>query len=217
MKRGEPRRRRRPRAQAEDGLETTDAVATGAGSDDDSSSEQAIEPSQTRAEANAPVQAAETETMAEAAAPTGAEDTVVEAKIEDTKTQAAAAETEVEIPQHADPVEPETVEIEVAEIVTAAEKPAVTAAPPAEAPSAAAAHPVAASKPAGITADGRAANDPRIAPRAVGQVEITTDHPPLFREEQYPPVQAGKVNAPRASNDPRGPRSGTGMREAAEG
>tara|TARA_R110000787_G_scaffold54083_3_gene126107 strand:- start:48 stop:401 length:354 start_codon:yes stop_codon:yes gene_type:complete len=74
----------------------------------------------------------------------------------------------------------------------------------------------AASKPQGITADGRAANDPRVAPRPVAQVEIATDHPILFREQQYPPVQGGGGNAPRASNDPRGPRSGA-MREAAEG
>lgn len=172
-----------------------------------------------RALAEDGAEAADAETMADAPADTGGQDTVVEAELEQAKPQAAVVE-EVEAVQSADTAEPEALETEATETVTADAEPEFTAAPPPEAPAAPAviaATPVAASKPAGMTADGRAANDPRIAPRPVAEVEISTDHPPLFREEQYPSVQAGNGNAPRASNDPRGPRSGAGMREAAEG
>ena len=220
MKRGEPRRRRRPRAQAEDGLETADAATE---SDADSSVEQPIDPSQTRAEVSAPVAASETETVteteavAEIPAADSEQGALVEARVEESKPQAAEVEAEADIAQPAEAAEPAALETELAETVTAAAEPDVTAATAPEAPPAVTTPPVTASKPAGITADGRAANDPRIAPRPVAQVEITTDHPPLFRDEQYPPVQARKDKAPRASNDPRGPRSGAGMREAAEG
>jgi ribonuclease E len=224
MKRGEPRRRRRPRAQEADGLDTVDAATE---ADADSSVEQAIDPSQTRAEVSAPVAASETETVteteavAEIPAANSEQDALVEAQIEaqveESKPQAAEVEAEADIAQPAEAAEPAAVETELAETVTAAAEPDVTAAPAPEAPPAVTTPPVAASKPAGITADGRAANDPRIAPRPVAQVEITTDQPPLFRDEQYPPVQARKDKAPRAGNDPRGPRSGAGMREAAEG
>jgi ribonuclease E len=222
MKRGEPRRRRRPRAQGADGLDTVDAAIE---ADADSSVEQAIDPSQTRAEVSAPVAASETvtetEAVAEIPAATSEQDALVEAQVEaqveESKPQAAEVEAEADIAQPAEAAEPAAVETELAETVTAAAEPDVIAAPAPEAPPAVTTPPVAASKPAGITADGRAANDPRIAPRPVAQVEITTDHPPLFGDEQYPPVQARKDKAPRASNDPRGPRSGAGMREAAEG
>lgn len=220
MKRGEPRRRRRPRAQEADGLDTVDAATE---ADADSSVEQAIDPSQTRAEVSAPAAASETETVteteavAEIPAANSEQDALVEAQVEESKPQAAEVEAEADIAQPAEAAEPAAVETELAETVTAAAEPDVTAAPAPEAPPAVTTPPVAASKPAGITADGRAANDPRIAPRPVAQVEITTDHPPLFRDEQYPPVQARKDKAPRAGNDPRGPRSGAGMREAAEG
>ena len=220
MKRGEPRRRRRPRAQEVDGLDTVDAATE---ADADSSVEQTIDPSQTRAEVSAPVAASETETVteteavAEIPAANSEQDALVEARVEESKPQAAEVEAEADIAQPAEAAEPAAPETELAETVTAAAEPDVTAAPAPEAPPAVTTPPVAASKPAGITADGRAANDPRIAPRPVARVEITTDHPPLFRDEQYPPVQARKDKAPRASNDPRDPRSGAGMREAAEG
>ncbi|MDO8862316.1 ribonuclease E [Haliea sp. E1-2-M8] len=227
MKRGEPRRRRRPRAQAENGVVADGAVAesgAAAADSDDSSAEQAIDPSQTRAEANAPVTAAEVknDTVAEAPADTARQDMVDEGEAEQAKPAVAAtAELEAETADPVDQAAPEAAETEVAQAATAEPEPEVSAVPAAEAlPSAtpaAAPAPAAASKPAGITADGRAANDPRVAPRPVAQVEIATVHPTLFREEQYPPVQSGGQNAPRASNDPRGPRSGADMREAAEG
>jgi ribonuclease E len=71
--------------------------------------------------------------------------------------------------------------------------------------------------PAGITADGKACNDPRIAPRAVGKIEIATGYPALFKDEQAPPAEARTIAAPRASNDPRGPRAASAMPEVADG
>ena len=58
---------------------------------------------------------------------------------------------------------------------------------------------------AGLTADGRAVNDPRVEPRPVGVVEIVTSHPPLFSDHVAPAVVPSGRLAPRASNDPRGP------------
>ena len=69
--------------------------------------------------------------------------------------------------------------------------------------------------PAGITADGRAINDPRIAPCPVGVVEITTTHPVLFRDHVAPPVRPSGRIAPRAVNDPRGPLPEAPLAEAA--
>ncbi|HBM85112.1 MAG TPA: hypothetical protein DD459_15715, partial [Halieaceae bacterium] len=103
----------------------------------------------------------------------------------------------VEPPAEAPPAE---------EPVAKPEVPAVAAAEPPAAPVAA----------KGLTPDGRAANDPRVAPKAVGEVAITTDHLQLFREEQLPPVAASGNIAPRASNDPRGPRAGANAGGASE-
>ncbi len=59
--------------------------------------------------------------------------------------------------------------------------------------------------PAGLTADGRAYNDPRVEPKPVGVVEIVTTHPVLFSDFVAPPAANSGTIAPRASNDPRGP------------
>ncbi len=58
----------------------------------------------------------------------------------------------------------------------------------------------------GVTAEGRALNDPRIAPAPVGEVRIETARMVLFREQPAPAVASPERNVPRASNDPRGPR-----------
>jgi ribonuclease E len=60
---------------------------------------------------------------------------------------------------------------------------------------------------AGITADGRACNDPRVEARPLGVLEITTTHPVLFNDQVAPAAAGGSRVAPRASNDPRGPLS----------
>jgi len=69
--------------------------------------------------------------------------------------------------------------------------------------------------PAGITAEGRAINDPRIAPSPVGVVEITTTHPALFGDHVAPPVEPSGRIAPRAINDPRGQLPEPSLAEAA--
>jgi ribonuclease E len=59
---------------------------------------------------------------------------------------------------------------------------------------------------AGITANGRAYNDPRVDAHPVGAVEVTTSRRTLFNEVVHPPAPASNRSVPRASNDPRGPR-----------
>jgi ribonuclease E len=59
----------------------------------------------------------------------------------------------------------------------------------------------------GITADGRAFNDPRIDARPVGVVEIVTSHKPLFSPIVAPAAQHSGRVVPRASNDPRGSKT----------
>jgi ribonuclease E len=57
----------------------------------------------------------------------------------------------------------------------------------------------------GLMADGRAVNDPRVSPRPVGELAITTGHPVLFTGIVAPAVATSGRIAPRAGNDPRGP------------
>ncbi len=63
----------------------------------------------------------------------------------------------------------------------------------------------AAPKAIGITATGRAINDPRVQARPVGPVEITTARRPLFGDFVAPPVVPKERIVQRAGNDPRGP------------
>lgn len=56
----------------------------------------------------------------------------------------------------------------------------------------------------GVTAEGRAVNDPRVAPAPVENVHVETARMVLFAENPMPPVSAPVRNVPRASNDPRG-------------
>lgn len=60
--------------------------------------------------------------------------------------------------------------------------------------------------PSGLTADGRAVNDPRVAPSPVGEVPVETARMALFAEAPAPAVAAPDRRVARASNDPRGPR-----------
>ncbi|MBN7797733.1 ribonuclease E [Parahaliea mediterranea] len=124
--------------------------------------------------------------------------------------QPAVAEQAEPVPAAPEPVAQEPVTPEPSAPEPAAPKPA---APVEEKPAAAAsAEPAEAGEPAappaGLTADGRASNDPRIAPQPVAEVHITTAHPVLFNAEVAPPVQPSGRVAPRASNDPRGPLPG---------
>ena len=61
---------------------------------------------------------------------------------------------------------------------------------------------------AGITSSGRAVNDPRVASKPVGDVDIQTALGSLFGAESFPDAIHVLSDAPRAVNDPRGPRAG---------
>lgn len=63
----------------------------------------------------------------------------------------------------------------------------------------------------GLTATGRAVNDPRVEPKPVGEVTVMTLRAALFGEQEAPPVSVVDRNVPRASNDPRGPKPGLSL------
>lgn len=74
--------------------------------------------------------------------------------------------------------------------------------------------PIAPSKD-GVSADGRACNDPRNDARPVGELEISTSHMTLFSDIISPPAEPINRTVPRSSNDPRGPRSADPIAQAA--
>jgi len=57
----------------------------------------------------------------------------------------------------------------------------------------------------GITADGRAINDPRVDARPIGDVAVKTAIGRVFGAEAFPDAPHFASKAPRAANDPRGP------------
>ena len=59
----------------------------------------------------------------------------------------------------------------------------------------------------GLTGDGRAINDPRVAPKPITDTAVTTEQGLLFWQTEAPPVTVIKRDVPRASNDPRGQRT----------
>jgi ribonuclease E len=93
---------------------------------------------------------------------------------------------------------------EVTETAKVGEPEAEEATPPAEV---ATAEPEIAAASTGITAEGRAINDPRVAPKPVSEVEIRSERGSLFAAEQAPALTPIDRNVPRASNDPRGPKA----------
>ena len=58
----------------------------------------------------------------------------------------------------------------------------------------------------GITAEGRAINDPRVDARPIGEITIQTDIGSVFGTEAVSDAPHYNSMAPRAVNDPRGPR-----------
>ena len=66
----------------------------------------------------------------------------------------------------------------------------------------------------GLTAEGRAVNDPRVAAKPVTEVSVRTEQRPLFPVEQAPALTLVPSDVPRASNDPRGPRTVVGITES---
>ncbi len=140
---------------------------------------------------------------------------VFEPAVEDpAPAEAEVAEAAAEEPATAEPV----AEAEVGE--AAAEEPAVEEPAPAEAEvaEAAAEEPATAesvaeeivSEPvveAVARPEGRAANDPRISPRAIETVEVKTEQFTLFSDTAAPSVAPTGEPGPRAVNDPRGARA----------
>ena len=61
----------------------------------------------------------------------------------------------------------------------------------------------------GLTAEGRAVNDPRILPKPVTDTAVQTELTQLFAAPEAPPVSVVPQHIPRASNDPRGPNAAT--------
>ena len=59
----------------------------------------------------------------------------------------------------------------------------------------------------GITAAGRAINDPRVSPKPITDTPVTTEQGHLFWQLEAPPVTVVERDVQRASNDPRGPRA----------
>ena len=59
----------------------------------------------------------------------------------------------------------------------------------------------------GITAEGRAINDPRVDARPVGDIKVQTAIGTVFGTEAFPDAPHFASAAPRAANDPRGPRT----------
>lgn len=60
----------------------------------------------------------------------------------------------------------------------------------------------------GLDDNGRALNDPRLNPKPIGAVAVSTELTRMFDKPQLPPVSVVVRHIPRASNDPRGPRAG---------
>lgn len=59
----------------------------------------------------------------------------------------------------------------------------------------------------GLSAEGRAINDPRIMPKPVTETAVQTELTLLFAASEARPVSVVPQNIPRASNDPRGPKA----------
>jgi ribonuclease E len=218
MKRNEPRRRRnrgpRPETAAPEltGTESAEAQAT-----------PVVEEVAAPTPVETPVIANEASTNE---APANEQLAVRQAANEESPAAEVADVAEsaaVEAPVAATP-EVEAV-IEPKEEVSAPETVAETAEEPAMAPIAAeveaatapaiVAEPEVAVDRSGLSADGRAINDPRAAPKPVGTVEITTGHPVLFKDTVAPAVVPSAKTVPRASNDPRGPIAAEAIPEAA--
>lgn len=204
MKRGEPQRRRRNRGRKPAAAEATDSKDVDGNVAPEVQPQEAVETAVASVEktavdapaavvAEAPVAAVAQETPVAAQTELQLEPEVAPAPV----AEAEKAETQVAAEEVAAPQETVAGAVETVEAVK--EAPAKVAPPAAEL-----------KKPkstAGINAQGRAINDPRVEARPVGAVDIATAHPPLFSDVVAPPVAPSGKPAPRASNDPRGPAS----------
>ena len=207
MKRGQPQRRRRNRGRKPD-AENAVAAET---STTDSSQAAPDAPVETPV-----VEAVETVAAVVAETPTVKTTEAAPAAVISEQPQAAADEEAPAAPDVAEVTETVKTAAVVAEV--AEEKaPAPVETAPEPTPVAAVQEEVIeeAGSTDGITADGRACNDPRADAQPVGVVEMTTTHPVLFGDSVAPPVAPSGSNASRASNDPRGPLAEAATTEAA--
>jgi ribonuclease E len=211
MKRGQPQRRRRNRGPKPNG--EADGTATEANAVEGVADTQATP-------AEVPEVAAPVVAAAVIAPPSAPEPEVVEvvaapeASVDDAQPAPVAAEETAVTPEiekpvvaaESEPSEPEP-EPEPEPAPEPAPEPVAVKASPEPEPVAAIQDEVVVEPVStdGITADGRACNDPRLEASPVGVVEITTTHPTLFDDTVAPSVTPGGSTAARASNDPRGP------------
>ena len=210
MKRGQPQRRRRNRrpdtetavtAQASTTENTVEALETAVETPVVEAVSTAVAGVSVVPTAQTP-ESASTEIVSEKALPADEEAQAVSDIAEVTQTEDAAAVAEVtEVP-------------EVAEVAEVAEEETPAPVEPEPVPAAQEEAIEEAGSTNGITADGRACNDPRVNAQPVSVVEITTTHPVLFGDSPALPVTPSGHTVPRASNDPRGPLQEPDMAEA---
>ena len=197
MKRGEPQRRRRNRGRRQETQDTatredstqTPGVSSPAGEAAEQTAVQQtpeVVNQSAAALVSKPVQMAANETPA-AETTTAADEPAIAESIAAAKDSPEAVTVEVDKPTPVTPTEPAKPEI----------KPVVT--PPST---------------DGLTADGRACNDPRVESKPIVEINIETSHTPLFGASVAPPAQGSDTNVARAENDPRGPRDDTEMAQA---
>jgi ribonuclease E len=167
---------------------TSDSIETAATASAGDPSEPVNKPEVGEAEASESV-SSETEASRPAAAETTAEPAVVE-----TSEAALVAEVEQSKPalddtatQADSPSSSSEAETAIADVSAPAQS--VAAVP---------------TSTAGLTPEGRAVNDPRVAPKPVGKIEVRTERSSLFPAEQMPAIAYIARDVPRASNDPRG-------------
>ncbi|MEZ5567290.1 MAG: ribonuclease E [Halioglobus sp.] len=200
VKRSEPKRKRRSRKPESGEAEKAVSAETPA------EAQTAEQPTRTAlaAQASEPEQGAVTPSAAEQPSMSGSQEPAQDAaplQEEPAETQALREE------QPSGPTRaPERTTPESKPPVAETPRPAILETPASVSPAA---------KAAGLTADGRASNDPRVKARPVTQVEIKTSHPRLFSDTVAPPVAPSGKPAPRAMNDPRGQRSPETLDQAA--
>ena len=158
--------------------------------------------------ATAPVEVASSETLTAAFTPETGE--APDAPKPEVESAPEVASTEPELTESAETPEANapvaTDEPQIAQIETTASSMETSLD---EAP----AEPEVTADTSGLTGDGRAINDPRVAPKPVTETLVTTEQGLLFWQTEAPPVTVIERDVARAINDPLGQRT-TGSAEA---
>ncbi|MEM1402344.1 MAG: ribonuclease E [Pseudomonadota bacterium] len=229
-RRGQPRRRRRPDAET---VAATAAASEVAGEDPASADavETAVEAPAAETASDAPAEvvaepvseapAAEVEETSEAARDVAVSDEVT-SEIESAPVEAEVQPATEIVEESVEPVAaaeesaPSSIEVAMDAPSAEAEEPVALIQDEEPAPAVpeevtaiaeTVEAPAAPASTEGVTADGRAVNDPRVSPAPVQEVHIETGRLTLFAETEAPAVEAPNSNVARASNDPRGPRN----------